>query len=229
MHRLSVITDIESTLPEVRKAIGESLQHTKELNWKIGRALCSTHPMVHGWHKRVWDRGAMTGIEDITNEAFADAMDGWERPDDAIGAYWYSKALNEKMNAEIEARNMVAVKMLRNMGDGDTLYLAGSTWFVNVTWSKLAIGSGFAREATMEEVESAITDAERVDPVTQRTNTLRKAALIHARATAAGLQGQQCGLVDGRSDQRGRLAHLYRHRVRSRRLRCSQQEHQLRN
>jgi len=192
MQRLSVIPDITSLLAEDRKDFGEHLEYNRSIQEKLLRVVCSISDNTHKAFGHMRSLGVLTGIEDIKDAAYSIAMDGWERPNDATSAYWYSQALNEKIAKDTADQNLIAVIMLADMGDGDYLFREGSLVFAPYTFAMLAIHSDMAREATRAEVDETIDGVEAyakrvvADATTDRNLTrLQKAGLIHARRLAA--------------------------------------------
>lgn len=187
MQRLSVIPDITSLLAEALTDFGEHLNQTQTTQSHYDRIITSIHPVVGERRKP----GVMAGIDRITDEAYAIAMDGWEKPNDSTSAHWYSKALNEKIAADIQAHRIVPILMLADMGDGDELYRNGALVYAAWTFAMLAVHSNLAREATQDEIDGILTIAEReAQNVAQAApdhtiHKLRKAGLIHARRLAA--------------------------------------------
>lgn len=187
MQRLSVIPDITSLLAEALTDFGEHLQQTQTTQAHYDRIISSIHPVVGDRR----GKSVMSGIDRITDKAYEIAMDGWGKPNEATTAHWYSQALNEKIKADIAENRRVPILMLDDMGDGDELYLSGSLVYAAWTFAMLAIHSDMAREATQDEIDQMLSDAERsASNVAQATSSpnlplLRKAGLIHARRLAA--------------------------------------------
>lgn len=151
MQRLSVIADLIETLPTVQTDDGESLNYDAEVQSRLDFAIASIHPLVRSFHEHKLQYGSMVGIDGISDEAYKIAMDGWERPNDPVIAYWYSKGINEKIHADIRDGRTVDIVMLSPFGDGDRTFPKGGLVRAAHTWAMLAIHSGYAREATEAE------------------------------------------------------------------------------